>query len=172
MSPDTGVDMEMAIYTAIFFGAIAQDLLWKKVKNSYVISSLISALLFECLRLGFVAGISLMQNLIYALLIGVGLYLIKALGAGDIKIFAAASLLLPFENIPMIYIYSLIWGALFGVIRYALSGELLTMVHNLIFISNSATRKSVNMQAIPFTVAFLLGALTNWTLNRHGLSFL
>jgi Flp pilus assembly protein protease CpaA len=162
----------MAIYVVIFCGAIAQDLLWRKVKNIYVLAAFLAAFLFQTTQLGFIVSLALYQNFLLALSLGIGLYFFKVLGAGDVKIFAASSLLLPLESIPLIYFYSLFWGALFGVIRYSLSGKALTLVHNLIFISNSATRKSVEMQPIPFTVAFLLGALTDWTLRQHGVNIL
>jgi prepilin peptidase CpaA len=163
---------DVVTYVVIFLGAIVQDLLWRKVKNFYVIAAFIAAFLFQWSQLGFMASVLLVQNILLSLLIGFGLYFFKIIGAGDIKIFAVSSLLLPVENIPMIYFYSLFWGGVFGIIRYVISGKGLILVQNMIFSSSEVTRKSINMQPIPFTVAFLLGGLTNWTLVQHGMSFI
>jgi prepilin peptidase CpaA len=171
MSPE-GLDMKMTIFVVIFCGAIAQDLLWRKVKNFYVIAAFLAAFLFQWFQLGFTSSVMLLQNLLFSLVIGVGLYLFKILGAGDVKIFSVTSMLLPFESIPMIYFYSLFWGGVFGILRYAVSGKIHTLVYNMIFVADSKTRNSVAMQPIPFTVAFLLGALTDWTLKQHGITFL
>lgn len=160
----------MSLYIIILIGAIVQDLLWKKVKNFYVIAALVAAFLFQGSQLGYhlTTLITLLQSFGMALAIGVGLYAIRILGAGDIKIFAATAILFPFQNIPMIYFYSLLWGAIFGVFRYILSGKIMTLVQNMISISNPVARKAMEMQTIPFTVAILLGALTDWSLRKHG----
>lgn len=168
-----GLDSKMIIYIILLGGAIVQDLLWRKVKNLYVIAALVAAFLFQTTQLGFhlSTAVTLIQSFGMALAIGIGLYAIRILGAGDIKIFAATAVLLPFQNIPMIYFYSLIWGALFGVIRYILSGKVMTLVQNMISITNPVARKAMEMQTIPFTVAILLGALTDWQLRQHGVQW-
>jgi prepilin peptidase CpaA len=171
MSPD-GFDMKTATYVAIFCGAIAQDILWRKVKNAYVILAFLFAFLIQWSQVSFTSSIYLLQNILISFLLGFALYLLKILGAGDVKIFAASSLLLQTESIPIIYFYALFWGSLFGIIRYAIGGKLLTLIQNMVLITNGITRKSVIAQPIPFTVAFLLGAMTDWALKQHGVNFL
>jgi Flp pilus assembly protein protease CpaA len=171
--PLGGFDTTMTMAVVILIGAVVQDLLWRKVKNLYVIAALVAAFVFQGLQLGFSFNtvLSLVQSFGLALAIGVVLYAIRILGAGDIKIFAATAVLLPLNSIPHIYLYSLIWGAVFGVIRYLLSGKIMTLVLNIVSISNPVARNAMGMQAIPFTVAILLGTLTDWTLRKHGVQW-
>jgi prepilin peptidase CpaA len=167
-----GFDIKMTVYAVIFIGAIIQDLIWQKVKNNYVIAAFIAVFLFQIFQIGFADTFLLFQNLLLSLLIGVILYFVRVIGAGDVKIFSATSLLIPFESIPLIYFYSLLWGGLFGVLQYFLRGKIRSLIQNMVFILHSEVRKDMELQPIPFTVAILLGALTDWTLVRHGVSLL
>jgi Flp pilus assembly protein protease CpaA len=65
------------------------------------------------------------------------------------------------------FVYSLVWGGLFGLTRALLNHQLLTLVRNTV----RATRQRLQVQElhkIPYTFALLLGWFTQLTILRSG----
>jgi Flp pilus assembly protein protease CpaA len=80
------------------------------------------------------------------------LVFLKALGAGDIKLMAVFCLLTDLATTGSVFVYSLFWGLLFGLLKMALSGELKSFAQSFVL-----RNPQVKSQKIPYTVAILFG---------------
>ncbi len=115
--------------------------------------------------LGFLAG-SLMT---------LPLVLSKVIGAGDMKLLAAAGILIGWSPALSVLFFALIWGAVFGVLRAVLSGNLRLLTRNLVSIVTRADRNrptesegaGLELNRIPFTVAILLGWMSYLAQQGH-----
>ncbi len=139
--------------------AITDDLLFKKFHNwlfltmlslSLIYTATLSPLSWSEAGLGFLSGLGLMLPLV----------LLRALGAGDMKFMMCLGVLLGASATLHVFIYSLFWGALLGVLRVLLSGQILSLKNNLQTMSYRLAPHKLH--TIPFTVAIFLGWLT-WT---------
>jgi prepilin peptidase CpaA len=101
--------------------------------------------------MGFLAGFALLLPFV----------LMGMVGAGDMKLMAAFGVCAGWESVIAVLIFSFIWGAIFGVIRTALSGQLKTLALNMAAIVQMKDRKQLVLQKIPFTVAILIGWMTH-----------
>lgn len=83
------------------------------------------------------------------------LVFLKAFGAGDAKLMMSFTLLTNFSTSLNVFLYSLFWGLLIGLLRMALAGQLVTFTASY-FLKNS----QVKTNKIPYTFALLLGWLS------------
>lgn len=137
--------------------AIADDLLFKKFHN-WLFLTMLSVSLFYTATLsllswpeagfGFLTGFGLMLPLV----------LVRALGAGDMKFMMCLGVLLGASCTLHVFIYSLFWGALIGVLRVLLSGQILNFKKNLQIMSHRLAPHKLH--TVPYTVAIFLGWLT------------
>jgi prepilin peptidase CpaA len=101
--------------------------------------------------LGFVAGFAVLLPFV----------LMGMVGAGDMKLMAAFGACAGWEAVLAVVVFSFIWGALFGVTRTVLSGQFKTLVLNIVAIATMKDRKNLVLQKIPFTIAILMGWMTD-----------
>jgi len=137
--------------------AITDDLLFKKFHNWLFLTMLSISLLYTAILsplswaeagFGFLTGLTLMLPLV----------LLRALGAGDMKFMMCLGVLLGASTTLHVFIYSLFWGALLGIIRVLFSGQILSFKNNLEAMSYRLTPHKLH--TIPYTVAIFLGWLT------------
>lgn len=174
----THFDFKLLICILIFAGAIIQDLLFKKVKNNYLIVSFFIVFCFQVYITGAFASLDLCKNILLSFGLSFCFFMLKIIGAGDAKLFIVISVLLPVSGIIPVFTYSLVWGAIFGLIRYVLSSQIwqliqnLSILKNMIFIENKWSHKNLKFQSLPYTVPLFFGFLTDWSLSSHGIHFL
>ncbi len=144
------------IATAILFCGVIDDLVSKKFHNWLFLVlfflAIISNFYFQGsygLKLGF-------TGLICAMFIFIPTVWLGALGAGDLKLMMAFGVLTQFETVLEVFVYSLFWGALFGLLRALFSGKFKT-----IFKKNMQNQG----KTFPYTIALFLGWLNVLTLN-------
>jgi prepilin peptidase CpaA len=101
--------------------------------------------------LGFAAGILVLLPLVLA----------GVIGAGDMKLMAAFGIAAGWESVFPVALFSLFWGALFGLIQVTLGGHLKTLLKNIGSIAMGRGREDVKLHKIPFTVAIAIGWLTH-----------
>ena len=103
------------------------------------------------------------------------LVLSKVIGAGDMKLLAAAGILIGWSPALSVLFFALIWGAVFGVLHAVLSGNLRLLTRNLVSIVTRADRNrptesegaGLELNRIPFTVAILLGWMSYLAQQGH-----
>ncbi len=95
------------------------------------------------------------------------LVLMRILGAGDMKLMAAFGIVAGWTAVVNVAVYSLIWGAVFGLLVIVLKGQLRGTLANMASIATLKERQGVELQLhkIPYTVALLMGWLTQLTLQ-------
>ena len=150
--------------TAIVIAGVVDDLRSRKFHNWLFIgcsvfaiavavaSSGVAGLLWG--TLGFTAGFAIMTPFV----------LMNVIGAGDMKLMAAFGIVAGWNAVLAVAILALFWGAVFGLVRTALRGQLKVIAHNMFAIVALRERKGLELQTMPFTVAILMGWLTNLVL--------
>lgn len=91
--------------------------------------------------------------LVFVLL--VPLVLLKAIGAGDAKLLFVFSLLAGWQTTLTVFIYSLFWGLLIGLLKLVFSGQIFNFAQSFIL-----RTLPTSQQKIPYTAALLLGWAT------------
>ncbi len=67
-----------------------------------------------------------------------------------------------------IFLYSIVAGALIGLVRAALGGELISALKSTAAVATTGVIKPTGKFNIPFSAALLLAYLVNWTLTSSG----
>ncbi|MES2962626.1 MAG: A24 family peptidase [Bdellovibrionota bacterium] len=101
--------------------------------------------------LGFTAGFALLTPFV----------LMKIIGAGDMKLMAAFGIVAGWEAVVTVSVAAVLWGALFGLARTVLRGQIKTLASNIVSIAIFRQRQGLELQTMPFTVAILMGWLTH-----------
>lgn len=101
--------------------------------------------------LGFVAGIVVLLPLVLA----------KMIGAGDMKLLAAFGIVAGWNTVVSVAVMSLVWGALFGLAKIAVSGQLKALVANMVSIVLLKKSEGLELHRMPYTVALLMGWLSH-----------
>lgn len=167
------LDYSKAILLGICLGAVLQDLISRKVKNSSIIVGFF-VVVGVVLASSGVAGLT--SGLLSALLvfsIGFLFWMFGVLGAGDVKVMALVALTLVWQRSLEFFFYSFVWGGLLGVLSLGLDKNLLREAKALNFHPIMTIRSlRVRNHKVPFTVAILLGLVSLWLLAEKGVFFL
>ncbi len=158
--------LQFGLVIVSLINGIREDLRSRKVSNVSVLITLVLGLF--CVL--FVQGLSGLMiaalSFVTAFVAVLPLYLVKAIGGGDVKLFLAVSVLLNWQQVLISLIGSLIWGSILGVVQVILKGEGKAFAHNMIAIFTSKARlPEQKTHKVPYTIALLLGVLTSfvWT---------
>jgi prepilin peptidase CpaA len=163
--------MEMwAIATAALLAGMVDDLRSRKVHNALVLALLGLILLASVYFRGFEGSLPGFSAFLLALVLAIPLFMLGALGGGDVKLFAVFALAVDPLTMFWTLIFSFVWGALFGVLRAALHRNLPSLVRNTYKITTRQRLHIQEFQKIPYTFALLLGWFTQLTLLRAGIS--
>lgn len=143
--------------TALLLAACLTDIKYKKVLNWFVVASFICILGYhfafgskEVLFEGFL-GLAL------ACALTLPLYLMKALGGGDLKIFALFGLATTPDAVIFTFVASLVWGSALGIIRAIFNKQGDVLMSNFFKLLRLQKPEPHTLHQIPFTVALLAG---------------
>ena len=159
------------IASLCLFAGFVDDMRSRKVHNWLVLALFALTLASSLVIRGPFGTLPGAMALGLALLATVPMFALGILGGGDVKLFAVFALALDGPTALNSLAYSLIWGALFGLSRAAISKQLLSLVR---VTYRAGTRQRVEPQEvykIPYTFALLLGWFTQLTLMRVGGGF-
>jgi prepilin peptidase CpaA len=151
----------------ILFAGVIDDLRSRKVHNWLFLGCTALAVIvnfsiggwsgLNTALLGFVAGFLILLPLV----------LLKIIGAGDMKLFAAFGAIAGWSAVINVAILSLIWGAIFGIVQVAVKGQLMVMVKNMLAIASmKKDRSTIELHKMPFTIAIFMGWLSFLVLQR------
>ncbi len=159
-------DPTMLLCCLFLLGGVIQDLVMRKVKNKYVLFSLVTSILFLILNsisnsntnlnsfssffseLDHSNLILIYKNLFLSLFLTFTLYIFNVIGAGDAKLFTAISTLLPLSSIAPSLFCALIWGSLLGLFKTILSGQLPILISRVLVIPQMLIFRSQNSNLI------------------------
>ena len=153
--------LELILPSSILLAASIDDLRSRKIHNWLVLTCMILAITLTFYNGGLDALQMGVLGCGAAILFLLPLVLMKALGAGDLKIMMAFGLATNWSITLNVVMYSLICGALLGLIRAFVAGQAKTMALNMISILRPGKEvESKNLQKIPFSIALLFGWMT------------
>jgi prepilin peptidase CpaA len=161
----SGTMMQTGLALLLLLAGVADDLRSRKVHNLLTLLGFVLGLgcviAIQGLSGFMVAGLSLLTAIAAVL----PLYMIKAIGGGDVKLFLAVSVLLNWQQVLIALLGSLVWGSLLGIFQVVLKGEGKAFLHNLLAVFNRAKLPEQKTHKVPFTIALLFGFLTSfvWT---------
>jgi prepilin peptidase CpaA len=151
--------------TTTFGWAVWEDLRTRKFSNrSFLIISACALVLAIAIQrqdfwhfglVGFLSGFALLLPLV----------ILKIVGGGDLKLMAAAGLLIGWNGVFWTVAYGMIWAALFGLYQVFARGELKQLTRNLSQMATTRSSAGLELHKLPFTVPLLLGWLTHATLE-------
>lgn len=134
--------------------AVTEDLRTKKVRNPIVIGMIVIALAAAIGIDGLKALPWSALGMMTAFFLGFPLFMLGILGAGDVKVFVAASVLLSWDGIIYLGVASLFWGAILGIIRSLVAGEAKALAMNTWGLLRYQRKPEPSqLHFVPFTVA-------------------
>ena len=157
--------------TFILIAGLVDDLKSRKIHNVLVLALLAIAVVFafinngvQALSVGFLASI-------VAILLTLPLVLVKALGAGDMKLLVAFGVLSTWNDVFWIVIFSLFWGAILGLIKAFIDKKGMALLKNTFNVATKRHLGTEGLNSIPFSVALLFGWFTQLTLQKNVMGF-
>jgi Flp pilus assembly protein protease CpaA len=161
--------MEMwAVATLTLVAGLVDDLRSRKVHNVLVLFMLPAVALASFYFRGYEGFLLGAGSFLLALIATIPLFTLGMLGGGDVKLFAVFALALDPVSMFWTLVYSVIWGALFGVTRATLQKQLMMLVKNTYRLTGKQRVQVQELHKIPYTFALLLGWFTQLTLMRAG----
>lgn len=154
--------------TALLLAACLTDIKYRKVLNWFVVASFLCILgshLFFANREVLFEGV---MGLVMAFTLTLPLFMMRALGGGDVKIFALFGLTTNVDAVIFTFIASLLWGSLLGIIRAIFNKQGDVLVSNFIKIIKLQKPERHTLHQIPFTVALLAGWFTYIIYTGYG----
>jgi Flp pilus assembly protein protease CpaA len=146
------LETSIAFPTALLLVASVLDVMTGRFPNTVFIASVVLGAVWLWSQTG-VEGV--MKGFGIGVLVFIALtplVFTKALGAGDIKLLTAFSLLTSWQITLVVFLYSLVWGLIIGLSRVFFAGE-----GKNFFLSLALRNPQVKSQKIPYTVAILMG---------------
>lgn len=143
--------------TVLLLAACLTDIKYKKVYNTFVVISFLTVLGFH---LTFGNRDILLEGgagLVMAFVLTLPLYLMKAMGGGDVKIFAVFGFATNTDAVLFTFLASLFWGTLLGVLRAIFNKQGDVLWSNFIKIIKLQKPERHTLHQIPYTVALLAG---------------
>lgn len=147
--------------TLILTIGFADDLRSRKIHNILLLGLLAFAFLFVFALRGLNGIETGLMSAGLALVLTFPLVFFGALGGGDMKLFTVFGLTSEPMIVVQVYVYSLIAGALIGLVRAALSGQLMTVLKSTALVAIDRSAKPVSEFKIPYSAALLMGWLVH-----------
>lgn len=134
--------------------AVIDDIIYKKIHNKLllILTPFSLALLFFNLGSGFLTHLwQSSMGFLLSTIIVLPFVLSKILGAGDLKLIMLLSLILKATVLFQVFLFAFFWASLLGLVQIIVSGEIKSLVFNLINLSK--LKESKKLHSIPFSVA-------------------
>lgn len=158
------------IPSLILLISVVTDLYRRKVYNKLIVVFLVASFAnhfmflqgFDSLKFGLLSAL-------LAFCFMVPLFVSKMLGGGDLKLLVVFALNITLPALIGTFIYSLFWGLVLGLVMIIVKKQGKGFLKNTFNIISFKKPEAENLHTIPYTVALLLGWLTN--LSLEGFSF-
>ncbi len=152
----------------ILFIASIDDLRSRKIHNKLILVLLFIAILAVFVLKGSQGLIDGGLSAGLALLVAVPLALLRAIGGGDLKLLVVLAFTLSWLDFLRIFIYSLPWALLLGLVKITLDGQLKKFFLNLYYLFTNRTTKGIQFHSIPFSVTLFMAWMSWLTLKSLG----
>lgn len=157
---------EITASLILLIGAV-DDLRSRKVHNWLVLSLLGLAAALQ-LYVGGWMGLAMgALGAGAAFLACLPLVLARVIGAGDLKLMVAFGMATTWTTSVSVVLWSLVWGAVLGVIRSIVAGDFTRLLAATYAVATSKERPAeASLHRIPYTIALIFGWLTVLSLSR------
>lgn len=161
------LEMNLILPSLILGLGAIDDIVKRKVHNILFLVSLGCALAYS-LYSGGLAGLSgAFLSCLMAFILTFPLFRLKMLGGGDVKIFLAFAAATTTGAVLNVMLYSLVWGAVLGILISLFNKNIKVLLSNFIKILKLQKPES-ELHKIPFTVALFMGWLSHLIVEHYG----
>ena len=138
--------MSVSVFCVLIFSGIAAllDLCTRKIPNTVILGGWFTGLGLWLGKQGYIGGLYWLSGAFGILLLGMILYLLRGVGAGDVKLLSVAGGILGLHRGLWLYLAALFWGAVLGLAVILKRGEGLACLRRMgayireIFVSGKA----------------------------------
>jgi prepilin peptidase CpaA len=162
---EVDVTMQAGLTLLMLLVSVVDDLKTKKIHNALAVSCAVIALVFVGVTHGSAGYMTALISFATAMVAILPLYLMKILGGGDLKIFAAVSLLMSWQGALVTLIASVIWGSVLGIFMVVMKGQGKAFAMNLMSLAHRVKPESSQLHKVPYSVALLFGFMTHLILS-------
>ena len=170
LAPESTLQMVtyFLVPSAILLAGTIDDLRSQKIHNKLILAMLPIVLISQFVGFG-ASGLGY-GALAFGVALGISIPMVLAgvLGGGDMKLFAVFAIATNIAATVYVGIYSLFWGALFGVMRAILMGQGLVLFYNMVGLVKREKPAEAHLTKIPYSVALLFGWMTYLSLRQIG----
>ena len=159
--------LQYILPATILIAALVDDLKTRKIHNKLVIVCFSVSFVIIAATGGLTGiKISLLASAT-ALIIMLPFVLMKALGAGDMKLMMAFGIASNPNDVFWIIIYSFFWGAILGLFKAIMNKQGVELLKNTVKLASKKIKSQDELHKIPFTVALFFAWLTQLTLHTQ-----
>lgn len=144
------------------------DLLKRKVHNWLFLTCLGLAFAHSFYFYGSHGLIESLYSGGLAFLITFPLFMIKALGGGDIKIFTAFGVAVSTNTTLAVFLYSLFWGSILGILMIVSQKGFRSFSANLFSIVTFKKASAQHLHKMPFAFALFCGWISHLIISHYG----
>jgi prepilin peptidase CpaA len=153
------------VLCALLAAACVSDLRTRRIPNALVVVTAIAGVIFSAVTKSFAIGLTQAgAGLLTGLAIWIPFYALRMLGAGDVKLFAAAATFLGARSAVDAAVYTALYGGALALLYMILNSGLKSTairlgsaVHQPSLLQNPATS---NRRRMPYAFAIAAGVLT------------
>jgi prepilin peptidase CpaA len=154
---------------------IYYDVRFRRIPNLVVVSALVAGLSINTSFLGFAGALSSLKGLGLAFLPMFLMHIFGALGAGDVKLFAAIGAVVGVALVPTTFVVVVMLGAILAVYSMVRSGTVFSTLHGVLRIFVGIlpgwemprfAMPSDRRHTIPYGVAIMIGSVISTIVFR------
>lgn len=153
---------QQMIVLSLMLVACAYDIKSARIPNMLVVLSLFVLQVLAFYSSGLSSLIQTGISFCVLLMILVPLFATKVIGGGDVKLMLAFSPMFTLSSALETLIYTLIWGAVFSIVVLILQKKSKQTIESFYLVLHKLTLDSSRLTKIPFTIAILLGLISQW----------
>jgi prepilin peptidase CpaA len=163
------LNQKLFFATLILAVGVVDDLRSRRFPNTHFVGLSAFAVLFVLFHESLWGTALAFASALTAFVITLPLVLMKILGAGDMKLLVAMALLADWRAVICTVVYSIIWGALLGLVHVTIRGQVLLVLRNTIALATRTLRGSDSeLHRSPYAVALVFGWISYLSLLEHG----
>jgi prepilin peptidase CpaA len=154
---------------------IFYDVRYRRIPNSFVLATLTSGILVNTIILGFQGLYGSIAGCVLAFILMFILHIFGAMGAGDVKLFAAIGAVTGVQLVIPTFLVVVLTGGLLGIISMVRGGMVRSTTHRVlqIFVGllpgwemPKFAIPADRTHTIPYGVAIMLGSIISTTIFR------
>ena len=160
--------MKLILLAPLAIFVIYFDVRYRRIPNMLVLATLIAGISINIAFSGLTGMVSSLEGLALAFFPMLLMHIFGAMGAGDVKLFAAVGAVLGVSQVPLAFVVVVMLGAVLAVYTMLRAGTVLSTLHGVlrIFVGVLPGWEMPRFQmapdrkhTIPYGVAIMLGSL-------------